>query len=320
MVGPGKGWSKGKTYEEIYGLERKLVITDKQKKAALNREPPLQKTREKLSEAAKRNGLGGYRPGIGRGRRGRYKGIWCDSSWELAYVIFNLDHKVEFRRNKKAFVYRFDGKESRFYPDFVLSDDTYVEIKGYWSDRFNAKVCQFPGKILIICRDEMTPYLKYVEYKYGKNFTYLYETALSSESIKNRCCIECNKQISKYSKTGRCLRCAVVYRYKLRGPAEKKRRCNREEKHCKMCNKLFYPPTKKSLFCSYGCAHKASRRFDVSFDELYNLVWSLPITEVAKRLGVSNVAVIKRCNLLKIKRPPQGFWLKKSNGEVGEHG
>lgn len=28
-----------------------------------------------------------------RGYKGWYKGIWCDSSWELAYVIFNLEHR-----------------------------------------------------------------------------------------------------------------------------------------------------------------------------------------------------------------------------------
>lgn len=27
---------------------------------------------------------GGYRKGSGRGKKGRYKGYWCDSSWELA--------------------------------------------------------------------------------------------------------------------------------------------------------------------------------------------------------------------------------------------
>lgn len=306
-TGLGRYWSKGKTYEEIYGLERKDAIIKKHREAALLRKPFSQETRKKLSDIAKNNGFGGYKPGIGRGRRGRYKGIWCDSSWELAYVIFNLDHGIKFERNKKAFVYQYKGRDSRFYPDFVLPDETYVEIKGYWSEQFSIKIEQFPGKLLILSRKEVLPYLDYVKQKYGKDFTRLYDDRSKPRCANDKYCIECNKQISSYSRTGRCLACAVIHRkYKLRGSAK-------EKKCCKLCSKSFYPATKNSLYCSHACAHKASRRFEVSTDELCDLIWSMPIVEVAKIMRVSTVAIIKRCNSLGIERPPQGYWLRKKH-------
>ena len=30
---------------------------------------------------------------FGYGKHGWYKEYWCDSSWELAYVIYNLDYR-----------------------------------------------------------------------------------------------------------------------------------------------------------------------------------------------------------------------------------
>ena len=57
-----------------------------------------------------------------------YKGYWCDSSWELAYVIYNLEHNIKFERNKQGFEYEFENKKYKYYPDFILEDGTYVEV------------------------------------------------------------------------------------------------------------------------------------------------------------------------------------------------
>jgi DNA-binding Lrp family transcriptional regulator len=43
---------------------------------------------------------------------------------------------------------------------------------------------------------------------------------------------------------------------------------------------------------------------------LAKLVWEMPFTEIAKRLGISDVAIRKRCKKLGIETPPQGYWLK----------
>lgn len=44
------------------------------------------------------------------------------------------------------------------------------------------------------------------------------------------------------------------------------------------------------------------------------MVWSYPTTHVAKILGVSDVAVGKRCKALGVTKPPRGFWAKVNAG------
>ena len=119
---------------------------------------------------------GGIRVGSGRGKSGWYKGYWCDSSWELAYVIYNLDHNIEFERNKEGFEYEYNNEKHKYYPDFILEDGTYVEIKGYKSEITNAKIKYFPHKIKLIYKENIKYYLNYVIEKYGNKFIKQYET------------------------------------------------------------------------------------------------------------------------------------------------
>ncbi len=48
---------------------------------------------------------------------------------------------------------------------------------------------------------------------------------------------------------------------------------------------------------------------------LYEEVWSEPTQQVAKRYGVSDVAIAKACALLAIPKPPRGYWAKKVAGQ-----
>jgi hypothetical protein len=109
--------------------------------------------------------------------RGYYKGFYCQSSWELAYVIYCLEHNIKLKRNKQRFKYILEGIERSYFPDFVLEDETYVEIKGYYDEKTKEKEKQFPKdkKLLILREKEMKPILEYVKNKYGKNYTYLYK-------------------------------------------------------------------------------------------------------------------------------------------------
>lgn len=135
-------------------------------------------TAKTCSETNKlRHSLGGKRSHSGRGKHGRWHGIWCDSSWELAWVIYNIEHNIKFVRYHGYFEYQFEGKSHKYYPDFELEDGILVEIKGYWSKQWQAKLDQLPKdkKLLILGKNEMTPILEYVKEKYGKDFVKLYE-------------------------------------------------------------------------------------------------------------------------------------------------
>lgn len=116
---------------------------------------------------------GGIRAGSGRGKKGWYKGYWCDSSWELAWVIYNLDHGVSFTRNREGFSYSYANKTFKFYPDFKVMDG-YVEVKGWVDEKTRAKLSQFSGKLTVIDKAGMKPYLEYAVNQHGKDFIKLY--------------------------------------------------------------------------------------------------------------------------------------------------
>lgn len=136
--------------------------------------------RIKISETMKKNpSSGGIRKGSGRGKKGWYKGFWCDSSWELAWVIYNIDNQIVFERNNLGFEYNFSGKTHKYYPDFKIGE-TYYEIKGRRSyekldDENKNKISSFQHNLVVLYEGEMKPYLDYVIKKYGKDFIKLYE-------------------------------------------------------------------------------------------------------------------------------------------------
>lgn len=49
---------------------------------------------------------------------------------------------------------------------------------------------------------------------------------------------------------------------------------------------------------------------NLSRQELYERVWSKPTVEVAAELGISDVALGKRCKKLNVPKPPLGYWAK----------
>jgi len=123
-----------------------------------------------------RKNSGGVREGSSRSKHGWYKGYWCDSSYELAWVIFQLDHNISFKRNTEGFNYVFENKNKKYYPDFIMEDGLYVEIKNYKSKLTDSKLNSFPHKIIILYKEEIYQnVLPYVIENYGKNFINLYD-------------------------------------------------------------------------------------------------------------------------------------------------
>jgi hypothetical protein len=142
----------------------------------LRSSPETEKARRfKLSTIARQRGLGQYRQGSGRGRKGRYKGYWCDSSYELAFVIYAIDEGMAFERNWQSFPYTFEGRARTWIPDFRLTDGTYLEIKGYTSPQTEAKFATFPHGLIVVRRETMQFVFDYVRETYGRDFVRLYE-------------------------------------------------------------------------------------------------------------------------------------------------
>ena len=53
----------------------------------------------------------------------------------------------------------------------------------------------------------------------------------------------------------------------------------------------------------------------VSREELYEQVWREPMSRLAKRYGVSDVALAKTCRALNVPVPPRGHWAKLQHGK-----
>jgi hypothetical protein len=49
-------------------------------------------------------------------------------------------------------------------------------------------------------------------------------------------------------------------------------------------------------------------------EKLYEQVWNEPVTKVAQRYGVSDVAIAKVCRKMTIPVPGRGYWAKKAHG------
>lgn len=133
---------------------------------------------------------GGYRKGSGTGKKGWFKGYWCDSSYELAWVIYHIDHNITFERNYQKFEYEYQNKKYFYIPDFI-KEKTFYEIKGYLDAKSKEKHKQFNGDLQILFKKDMIHIFNYVENKYGKDFIKLYDKNTYAE--KTNKCIICGK-------------------------------------------------------------------------------------------------------------------------------
>lgn len=168
-----------KPYNYIENKIRYCLVCDKklhsQTKTGLCREHYItEEFKKRRSEIAKTLNVGGYKKGSGIGKHGWYKGYYCDSSWELAWVIYNLEHNISFERNKKGFEYVYENKTYKYYPDFILGEN-YIEIKGYLDKKNKCKIEQFSGKLIVLYKNDIKYTLDYTINKYGKDFIKLYE-------------------------------------------------------------------------------------------------------------------------------------------------
>lgn len=145
-------WNKGKTSAEdpriVSGqLASERALKAAEKMRAEGRVPGQAATAEK--EAARRNSIsntmhknpnsGGRRHGSGRGKKGWYKGFFCDSTYELVFVIYNLDHNIQFKKCERVYTYTHKNQTHKYYPDFELANGTIVETKGYHNELVDIK-------------------------------------------------------------------------------------------------------------------------------------------------------------------------------------
>jgi hypothetical protein len=113
----------------------------------------------------------------GWGKCGWYRGIRCQSTYELAFVIWALDHGENIKRCKVGVPYEFEGIQKLYNPDFEI-DGQIIEIKGYvtkMTEVKNAAAVKLGVSIITIDKEGIVPYLDYVNEKYSCNIQKDYE-------------------------------------------------------------------------------------------------------------------------------------------------
>ena len=78
-----------------------------------------------------------------------------------------------------------------------------------------------------------------------------------------------------------------------------------KQKPCPHCGDLINIKSKKCSKC------KPTKIQWPSAEELERLVWTVPVSNLSKQLGVSDKAVEKRCKKLHIEKPPRGYLAKQ---------
>ena len=107
----------------------------------------------------------------GRGKKGYYKGFYCSSTYELAFVIYCLDNKIKIEPCSESFNYNYKGKEHKYFPDFVINGDEIIEIKGFWTELVDIKgnsVIKAGKKYKILYPKDMSFVFDYIEKTYNK--------------------------------------------------------------------------------------------------------------------------------------------------------
>jgi hypothetical protein len=111
---------------------------------------------------------GGYRKESFRtGIKGYYNNIHCDSTWELAFLIYHLDHGNHIERQPIKLTYiNSEGQRRHYYPDFKVNDQLY-EIKGIITDNDLYKLRDNP-QVIMIGGDDMKTIFAYISKRYNK--------------------------------------------------------------------------------------------------------------------------------------------------------
>ena len=117
------------------------------------------------------------------GKCGYYKGVFCGSTWELAFLVFNLDKGRDIKRCELTFKYNLEDGGHTYFPDFIM-DNIIYEVKGreYGSlVEKNEAVRKAGYKIVMIKKKEINPIIKSVKESYKvKNLIDLYDKKSAS--------------------------------------------------------------------------------------------------------------------------------------------
>jgi len=129
-------WDYDKKYENVH--KRKKPRKNVKCKTCLNVFEVIESSKRVYCCGKCNPNLGGYRKGSGRAYGGYYKGIYCHSTYELVWVMFNISHNIPFKKFPGYIFYKHENKQRKYFPDFI-QNNTIIEIKGYHTELVDIK-------------------------------------------------------------------------------------------------------------------------------------------------------------------------------------
>jgi hypothetical protein len=149
-------WTKAKETGVPYNLKdetRKKL--GKSSKTRVWTEEMRKKHSEAMKKAVLENPESYTSSNRGRTKQIIYNGIKFQGRWELEFYKYCEEKNINIQRSNEWFEYEWNGIR-KYFPDFYLPDfDLYIEVKGYETERDQAKWSQFPKKLKIIKKEEI---------------------------------------------------------------------------------------------------------------------------------------------------------------------
>jgi hypothetical protein len=158
---------KNKKYSNQYVRAKELGLPIPQmseenkrklREASKNKTPEQRKAQALKSSQTIKNKVakGEWHTSLAKRMHYDYKGIDLHGKWELKYATWLDSQNIKWIRCKESFEYNFENKVRHYTPDFYLTDsDTYIEIKGFKTEKDDAKWKQFSKKLIVLTKAEL---------------------------------------------------------------------------------------------------------------------------------------------------------------------
>lgn len=159
------GWKLG--LDESFSKKISIALTGVSTGKASTLEKEAER-RQKISNSMKGNSNWKYNKRHGNSKQGWYNGIHCDSTWELAFLVYYIENNLYIERCKEKREYIFENEKHIYLPDFI-TDEGIIEVKGRINKKAIEKQKQNPD-VIVYNESKMKPILQYVIEKYGKDF------------------------------------------------------------------------------------------------------------------------------------------------------
>lgn len=158
---------KGKTYEEIFGVDRAISRKEQSSQANKGKDnwsKVSPETKEKIAIEQRARILAryeqGWMPKAGRCKKIQYDSkiagtVLLDGTWELTAAQYMDKMQWTWLRNTKRFPYiNLKGVLSHYTPDFYVKElDGYLEVKGYETELDRCKWAQFNEGLTVWKKD-----------------------------------------------------------------------------------------------------------------------------------------------------------------------